>query len=223
MNSLGSPTNYGGTCFAENADQLPVGWAGLNEDLGFQKTDSVVLVNITGSSLMGNDFAPSSYRAFQGSGTGGIAARLGISGPPAPGKAYNWLAYLVPGIWANSTGPINIVMVPEMAQDLQKYGFATKDAVLQWLWSASFVSIGDYKKYGWYDFGTNGGRNIEPTSGQPYGSLPDTYMTPTAGSTPRANLIIVTGGAEEESLIFKGGGGGGGTTRGTPVLIDPWR
>ena len=43
MNAIGSPFNTGGTCFAENADALPPGWKGLNEEYGFKKDESVIL------------------------------------------------------------------------------------------------------------------------------------------------------------------------------------
>ncbi|MAE11575.1 MAG: hypothetical protein CL876_06665, partial [Dehalococcoidales bacterium] len=42
--SMGGYFNRGGMCIAENADGLPEGWKGLNEEHGFKKDESVALV-----------------------------------------------------------------------------------------------------------------------------------------------------------------------------------
>ena len=217
MNSMGSPFAHG-VCFAENPDGLPPGWLGLNEEAGYTKDQSVILVANTSKGIVGNMFAPSSYRALQGSGTGGMATRLGVSGPPPAGSAYNWLAYYR-GFYIDNPGPIEMIMVPEMAMDLWKYGFKTKQAAYEWLWNHSFTPMSQYKGYGWYDFYTTGGTKIEPTSGKPYGSLPDDYMVPCMGSVPFDNLIVIAGGAEEVALHLSDGS----PARYNIYLIDPWR
>jgi hypothetical protein len=226
MNSIGSPFNHG-SCFAENGPNLPPGWIGMNQDFGYQATDSVIGAFNTDQGVVGGNFAPSAYRALQGSGTGGMADRLGVSGPPPAGTRYNWLEYLVPGLWANNGGYVNILMVPEMAMDLVLAGFPTKASVSQWLYEQSFVPMSQLKKYGWYNFVYNGGAAIEPTSGKPYASLPDTYMVSTEGpaaTNGNRNLIIVVGGAEEvaEELMSQWSLKQPGIT-GTVVQIDPWK
>lgn len=217
MTSIGNPLNLGGTCFAENVEGLPEGWIGLNEDYGYKKDQSIAYVNIANmrGGITGAQFAPSSYRGLQGSGTGGMATRLGVEGKPGP---HNWLAYLVPGLWANNCTPINFIMIPELAQDLKNYGFGSKQAVKDWVWKSSFIPIKQYKTYGWYDFYTNSGNKIEPTSGKSYKSLPDDYMTPAVGDTPSNSIqIFVSGGAEEVCLQITG------LSLGTPYPIDPWK
>jgi hypothetical protein len=224
MNSQGSPFNHGAAMGEHPDADLPPGWVGLNVESGFKATDSVILcVNAsTRGGIHANQFSPSSYRGLQGAGDGGMSARLGVTGIPGP---HNWLQYLLPGIWANSFAPLNIFMVPEMAMDLYQCGFNSKMAVYQWIFNQSFVPISQFKQYGWYDFYTNGGTMKEPTSGIPYGQLPDSYMTPCAGTQPFDNLIVVVGGAEETAMeiltlstVRKGGQIGGGV-----YYIDPWR
>jgi len=98
MSSHGSPLNNGGVCFGENADGLPQGWRGMNEEAGFKKSDSVVMVASgigNHGGMLGHEFSPGGYRAFQKSGHGGIARKLDVKGTPGP---HNWLEYLFPGL-----------------------------------------------------------------------------------------------------------------------------
>jgi hypothetical protein len=226
MNSLGSPFNHG-ACFAENGPNLPAGWVGMNVDFGFQPTDSIVVVFNTMGGFSGCHFAPSSFRAFESMGQGGIATRLGVSGPPPAGTAYNWLEYFVPpwtsgyGLWELDMYGYSLLMVPEMAQDLVLAGFPTKASVSAWLYNKSFVPMSQYKKFGWYDFRTNGGMNIEPTSGKPYNTLPDSYMVACSGSTPNDNVIIVVGGAEEVAYFIPTHASARASS--SAWQIDPWR
>jgi hypothetical protein len=214
MGSQGSPINNGGTCFAENADGLPPGWEGLNEEFDFRKDESVVMVmtNI-GGGIQGSQFSPGGYRAFQKSGHGGIARRFDVKGKPGP---HNWLQYIVPNLWVTREGGFTFVMNPEMARHLYDYGFKSKEAVYDWLYEQSFISVGEYKKRSWPDYaGTNGWTGIEKTSGRPWRELSDDYMVPLV-SNPFENCVIVAGGDEEASVQF---GGGHGPT----FSIDAWR
>ncbi|MGI5858524.1 MAG: hypothetical protein ACOX8P_04275 [Tepidanaerobacteraceae bacterium] len=215
MNAIGNPINLGGACIAEAIDKLPDGWKGLNEEAGFGAEDSVVLCAYTPRGIIGNQFSPSSYRALQNNGTGGMAERLGVTGKPGP---HNWLRYLMPGIYANTFNSAHIFMTPRMAMDLYDYGFKTKEDVYKWWWENSFVPMSEYKKQGWYDFRTNGGENIETTSGKKYKDLPDEYMIPLSGERPMDNMIIVVGGEEEMSLQMLGD-----PMRSNIFHIDPWR
>jgi len=216
MGSIGSPFNMGGTCFAENVDGLPSGWEGLNEQLGFKKDESIVMVMITEGGFEGAQFSPGGYRAFQKSGHGGIARRLDVKGQPGP---HNWLEYLIPGIWANRDGPRTFIMVPEMAKHLYEYGFKSKDAVSEWIWEHTLTTVKEYKNYSWPDLTTNGWMGIEKTSGKPWKELPDDYMVPTAGDKPSDNCILVAGGEEEVCLEISGG------PRGFSLVhsVDAWR
>jgi hypothetical protein len=217
MNSIGSPFNSGGTCFAENADGLPSGWKGLNEEYGFKKDESMVLVMNSGGYIIGNQFSPGGYRAFQKSGHGGMARRLGVKGVPGP---HNWLEYLIPGIWAGREGGYTFIMVPEMAQHLYEIGFKSKDEVYQWLWEKSKEPLKDYRNRSWPDESTNGWLGIERTSGKRWKELPEDYMVPLVNE-PSDNCIIIGGGDEEVCQQIAGRRGQLGLA---PVFsIDAWR
>jgi hypothetical protein len=214
MGCMGSPLNNGGVCYAENADRLPEGWKGLNEELGFKKKESVVMVqkNI-GGGVVGSQFSPGGYRAFQKSGHGGLARRFDVKGKPGP---HNWLRYIIPSIFKTREGAWTIIMVPEMAQHLLEFGFKSKDEIYEWMWKESFEPLKNYRDRSWPDYQRNGWMGIEPTSGRPWKDLPDDYMVPVAGDDARLNCIIVAGGDEEASLQFTGG-------RDMAYSIDVWR
>jgi hypothetical protein len=218
MNAIGNPFNTGGTCFAENAEGLPPGWKGLNEEYGFKKNESVIMCMNGLFGIQGRQFSPGGYRAFQKSGHGGIARRLDVKGKPGP---HNWLEYIVPGLWANQEGGWTFLMVPEMARHLYEYGFKSKDEVYQWLWKKSFMPVKEYRNYSWVDLRTNGWMGIESTSGKPWKELPDDYMVPAAGDDPNHFLIIV-GGSEEE-VCLELGGRLSGTVVDPVFSIDAWR
>ena len=213
MGCHGSPLNNGGTCYAENADGLPPGWEGLNEELGFKKDESVVMVqeNI-GGGVQGSQFSPGGYRAFQKSGHGGIARRFDVKGKPGP---HNWLEYIVPDLWATREGGFTFIMVPEMARHLYDFGFKTKDEVYDWLYKQSFEPLKRYRNRSWPDRSNNGWMGIERTSGKYWKELSDDYMVPVIND-PSDNCIIIAGG-EEEACVQLGGG------RGTAYSIDVWR
>lgn len=213
MSSLGSPINNGGCCFGEKAAGLPPGWKGLNEEYGFKKDESVVMVMGFEGGFSGRQFSPGGYRALQKSGHGGIARRLGVKGVPGP---HNWLEYYTYSLWANREGAVTLVMVPEMARHLQEYGFKSKDEVYQWLWKKSFNTLAEYRNRSWVDLTTNGWLGIEPLSGKHWKELPDDYMLPFAGVDPGMNCIIVASSEEEVCINLEGG-------RGQAYSIDAWR
>lgn len=218
MNSIGSPFNTGGCCFAENPEGLPPDWKGLNEEHGFKKTESVAMVMNASMGIEGGQFSPGGYRALEKSGHGGMSRRLGVKGKPGP---HNWLEYLVPGLWANREGPRTFVMAPRMARSLHECGFESKEAVYEWLWKKAFVPMKEWMNYSWPDFSTNGGLDIEESSGKRYRDLPDDYMVPALGKKPFDNCIIIGGGPEEVCLQLAGRSSFGGSY---PVYsIDAWR
>ena len=195
MTSIGSPFE-GSRCCAENADALPPGWEGLNEENGYGKDESVVMViPHVNDGIRGVQFSPGGYRAFQKSGHGGMARKLGVKGIPGP---HNWLEYLIDEFWAGREGAKTIIMIPEMARHLYEYGFKSKDEVYEWLYEKSFIPLGKYRHFSWVDLSTNGWMGIEPRSGKPWKELPDDYMVPAAES-PYAFCIVVGGGDEELS------------------------
>jgi len=213
MSSLGSPLNNGGTCFAERASGLPEGWKGLNEEFGFKKNESVVMVMGFEGGLAGRQFSPGGYRALQKSGHGGIARRLNVKGIPGP---HNWLEYYVPSLWAGREGAVTLVMVPEMAKHLHDSGFKTKQEAYEWLWKASFKPVAEYKNRSWPDMTSNGWMGIEPTSGKHWKELSEDFMIPFAGNNPNMSCIVVASAEEEICLNLEGG-------RGTAYSVDAWR
>jgi hypothetical protein len=195
MTTIGSPFE-GSRCCAENADALPPGWKGLNEESGYKKDESVVMViPHVNDGIRGVQFSPGGYRAFQKSGHGGIARKLGMKGIPGP---HNWLEYIVPEFWAGREGAKTIIMVPELARHLYDFGFKTKEAVYEWLWKQSFMPLGRYRNFSWVDLSTNGWLGIERISGKHWKELSDDYLVP-AAEGPHAFCIVVGGGDEEVS------------------------
>ncbi len=184
-------------CIPEDLDALPPGWKGLNEEYDFRKDESIVYTMNLGrggtTNIHRTEFSPGGYRAFQKSGHGGIARRLGVKGVPGP---KNFLGYMVPGIWANREGGITFLLLPQMAQHLYECGFKSKDEVYEWIYQASFVTMKEYRTHSWPDVQTNSWLGIEPKSGKPYKELADDYKVPMVRD-PYENCIIVTGGGEE--------------------------
>jgi hypothetical protein len=199
---------------AENADALPPGWEGLNEECGFEKDQSVLVQASTpGGGRV--QFSPGGYRALQKSGHGGIARRLGVKGQPGP---HNWLEYITPGLWASAEGGISLFIFPEMAQQLYEAGMKSKDDIYEFLYKKSFMTVADYRLHSWPDMRTNAWLGIERTSGKHWKELSDDYMVP-AMNDPFDNCVIVTGNGEESFMM------GGGRTGGTDAAfsIDYWR
>ncbi len=212
MASQGTSINRGGTCFAEDVNGLPIGWSGLNEEHGYKKDESIVMV-MSASAIRGQGFPPGTHRAFQKSGHGGMARGLGVKGIPGP---HNWLAYLLPIITPYAETGRTFLMIPELAHRLYEYGFKDKQDVYEWFWKATFEPVKDFRMRSGPDLTTNGWMGIEKTSGKHWKELPDDYIVPTKGDEPFANCIIVGGGEEEHCEIIDGG-------RGTVYSIDAWR
>ncbi|MEK7353820.1 MAG: hypothetical protein AABZ77_04865 [Chloroflexota bacterium] len=210
MASLNSPFARAGTCFAENADGLPPGWKGLNEEFGYSKGESVVMIMNAGG-IQHQGFRPGGYRALQKSGHGGMARRLGVKGVPGP---HNWLEYILPGLFSQREHGWTFVMIPEMAQHLYQYGFKSKDEVYEWLYKQSFESVEKFKLRSGPDVETNGWMGIEKTSGKHWKELPDDYRVPVIDD-PNESCIIVAGGEEEVSQQMGG--------RGQAYKVDAWR
>jgi len=207
---------YGGgisNVFPENDDALPPGWSTLREEYDFKKEDSIIVP--AGAGGGGTHFSPGGYRAFQKSGHGGIARRLGVKGVPGP---KNWLEYEVPGWWKAGEGGISVIMLPQMAMHLYEAGFKTKDDIYEWIYKKSFMTVREYRTHSWPDMRTNAWKAVERTSGKHWLELDEDYMVP-ACEDPFSNLVIVTGAGEEMALI------GGGRMAGMEAAwhIDPWR
>ncbi len=202
----------------ENLEALPPGWKGLNEEYDFKKNESCVVVFQLGTGgnidIHRTTFSPGGYRAFQKSGHGGVARRLGVKGVPGP---KNWIPYILPEFWAGREGGVTLLMQPQMALHLYMAGFKSKDEVYEWIQKNSYVTMKEYRTHSWVDVNTASWTGIEPTSGKPWKELPDDYMVPMVRD-PYENCIIVTGGGEEYAQWI-GGRGGMRSVYG----IDVWR
>ena len=200
VNNCGVFGNGLSNVFPENAEALPPGWAGLNEECDFDKKDSV-LVKI-GSNTAGTQSAawmPGQYREFQKSGHSGIARRLGVKGKPGP---HNFLEY-IRGFWVDGEGGFTFLMLPELANHLYEYGFKSKEDVYEYIYKRSFMPLKEYRLHSVPDVWTNAWRGIEPTSGKHWLELPEDYMVP-ACPNPWANCIIVMGAGEEQLHWMRG-------------------
>jgi hypothetical protein len=197
-------------CFPENAEALPPGWKGLNEECGFEKNESV-LVRMGSAGGQGGSWMPGQYREFQKSGHSGIARRLGVKGIPGP---HNILDY-IRGFWVDGEGGFTFFMLPEIANHMYEYGFKSKDAIYEYMYKKSFMPLKEYRLHSVPDVWTNAWKGIERTSGKHWMELPEDYMVP-ACPDPKANCVIVMGAGEEQLHWTRG------SSR-DAYSIDAWR
>jgi hypothetical protein len=160
-------------------------------------------------------FSPRGYRAFQKSGHGGLARRLGVKGVPGP---KNWLGYIIPEFWQGNSGGMTFLMLPEMAQHLYEAGFKSKEEVYEWLQKNSYITMKEYRTQSWADVQTASWTGIEPSSGKPWKELPDDYKVPMI-QDPWETCIIVCGFGEESTHWVAGRGTGTDAV----YSIDNWR
>jgi hypothetical protein len=165
---------------------------------------------------------PGGYRAFQKTGHGAIARALDVKGIPGP---HNLLEYLIPGFGKGGEGSHTYLMLPELAYDLYRCGFKSKEEVYEWIWKRSVIPLKDYRNQSPADIATAGWMGVERTSGKHWRELPDDFMVHVGGENPWSNCIIVSGGGEEALMWFAGRGasgmfGGGGDNA---YGIDVWR
>jgi len=190
------------------------GWKGLNEELGFDKDESIIMPTMPGSWGLGQQNMPGVYRSLQRTGHGAIARFLDVKGIPGP---HNYLEYLTKDVWATMEGGFTLVMPPQIAQDMYDYGFKTKDSIYEWIWKRSFEPVKQYRMRGAPDFTTNGWLAIEKTSGKPWKELPDDYMVPAGGDNLFDSYNILLCNMEETACARFGGG------HGQAFSIDAWR
>ena len=224
--NIGHLFNRADLCYAEDNEALPTGWVGMNEDVGFAKTESAIALTQSNSVLL-TTFAPSSFRGLN-SGTGGIANKLGLVGKPG---IYNFVEYLMQwsimpdlgpgdkkGVYAGVVGPqgpLTFTMHPDMAASLQKFGFKSKMDFYNWVYDRTQMAMSDFKKNGYYDVITKNGTAIEKSSGKAYSSLAADYKVHIYGEAAEQMLIVSIYPGDETCEIWTGG-------RGTPVCIDNW-
>jgi hypothetical protein len=200
-------------CFAEDVDGLPGTWEGFNEESSYAKTQSV-LGKLSGNWSMVQQFAPSSFRGLIADGYGGMARRMGVEGKPGP---HNFLEYVIPLIIPTSTGGHTWIMHLNMAKSLYDYGFKKKADVYKWMFDTYWITQGENENYGWYDFQTAAGQNVESTSGKKLIDLPDSYKLHALGTSLTSNVIFVSASFADELCYTISGG------RPTASPIDIWK
>jgi hypothetical protein len=210
--SAGSPIRV---CFAEDVNGLPPTWEGFNEEGGYKKTESVLGKSDASSWVRQWGFLPSAFRGLVGEGFGGMARQLGVEGIPGP---HNFLESIVPYINPGK-GPSGITMYMHlnMAISLYDYGFKKKADVYKWMYDTFLITKGELYNLGWWEHSTDGGRTIEPTSGKPWGTLPDDYKIHSFGNSPMDNCIMVANSFADETCYVTW------SSRPSAYPIDPWR
>ncbi|MFC2014607.1 hypothetical protein ACFLUP_01280 [Chloroflexota bacterium] len=212
--TIGSPIMNGGFVLAEYMEGLPEGWKGLNEELGYKKDESIIMLVRPGAWGLGQEHMPGVYRSLQRTGHGAIARYLDVKGIRGP---HNYLEFLTKDIWACREDGFTLAMPPQIAQDMYDYGFKTKQDIYEWIWKRSFEPLGEYRMRGRPDEHTNGWMGIEKTSGKRWKELSDDYMVPAGGSDPFASYNIIVFNMEETQTARFGGG------HGQSFSIDAWR
>jgi hypothetical protein len=171
-----------------------------------------VTAEFSGTAEWGNK--PSSFRALVSSGAGGMAVRLGVEGIPGP---HNFLEYIAPLVYPHSIEfPYTFVMHPNMAKSLYDYGFKKKKDVYQWLYDTYYVTIGEYKGYGDWDFLTAAGTRLIPGTNMMYKDAPNDYKLHAFGiSGPNSRIVVSIGFADEICWVF--------SSAPTLLPIDVWK
>ncbi len=219
--------------FAEDMDGLPTGWEGFNEESSYYDPGTKAMVKFTKKdsvvgrcgyrwSLVCNMHSPGSTReVMAGTGLGGFAryvqAQHGI--PEGTPGVLNWMEGFIPSmiLAVARPGGRTFIFHPNMAQSLYELGYKNKAAVYKWMWDTYTLDAGYYRNTGWWDFVTDSGNNIEPTSGKKFNELPYDYKLKALGNSPSENCCIVTnGGADEVCYIWEGG-------RPSSYPVDAWR
>jgi len=212
--NLGNPTNRTGVAIGEDADSLPPGWNPDNVEANRTPSQSIVKVYANVFSSGGwvvSNWAPQAFTDLN-QGKGPIARYLGVEGKP--GK-YNILDFLVPqfiGAQAAQSGMAGWILSPDIAQSLYDYGFKKKSDIGAYLNNVVTVTNGEYKKFGWWDFNTNGGTSSISGTGLTYNTAPDSYLLHRMTSAS----IIVSNSVSQGVMIFYG-------SSASTKDIDPWR
>jgi len=163
---------------------------------------------------------PGYYRALN-QGQMGLARYLGVEGTPG---YYNWMEVILPIIVRAMPAPNGTFFILHMnlAELLNDYGFKSKTDVYKWMWEKYFVTVHDYWNSGLFDFPTDGGRSIEPTSKKSYNDLlksdPNYKLHVFGGGDAMQNCIVVADSFADEHWYWSIFGG-----RPSAYPIDPWR
>jgi len=217
-------------CFPEDADGLPQGWVGLNEESTYYDSTAKKNVNYTakdsvigklGAQWFGMNWStyPGYFRTMN-TGQMGIARMLGVAGKPGN---YNWMEYVLPRYIQAQTGVggITFLLHSNLAQLMYQAGFKTKDSIYKWMWDNYFITVTQHYNTGLWEFPYDDGRAIEPTSGKSWNDLlktdPNYKLHALGGSNYKSNCVIIGDSFADEHYYLLPSGRPGVTS------IDKWR
>jgi len=217
-------------CFPEDADGLPPGWLGLNEEstyydstakatVNYKKTDSVI--GKLGAQWFGMNWAtyPGYFRTLN-TGQMGIARMLGVEGKP--GK-YNWMEYVIPKFIQATyqVGNVTFLLHYNLATMMYDAGFKTKDSIYKWLYDNYTITVTQHYNTGLWEFPYDNGRAIEATSGKTWNEIlktdPNYKLHPCGGSNYKNNCVIIGDSFADEHYYLLPSGRPGVTS------IDYWK
>ncbi len=220
-------------CFAEDLDAsvFSEGWVGFNQEnshldasgksVKYTAQESVLAKGSGWGMVTGLFSFPGYYRSLN-MGQMGLARFLGVEGTPG---YYNWLEVVCPIIVRAMPRPASqcFILHMNLAQLLYDYGFKTKTDVYKWLYDNWTIDVQTYYKTGLFDFETNGGNSVEPTTGKTWNELiktnSDLKIHVFGGAQgASANCILVGDSFGDEHWYYNVFGGKPGATP-----IDPWR
>ncbi|TAJ94183.1 MAG: hypothetical protein EPO31_08415 [Gammaproteobacteria bacterium] len=190
MGSQGNNFNYNNLTFGENEEQLPEGWKPLHVQKGYEPGDSVVSV-------------------FNGWGITHADQSFGKDFHP---QIPRWLQFISP--WS----PAILLLDPSIIKQLKdSEGFASKEQLIDWIYSNTKVKAGDY----WENYYSvqNFTRPSAEKGVEPYASwlkLPKDAEIPQFSRPERITVISVGG---ETNLFWQAGDFGYLSS----ASVDDWR
>jgi len=217
-------------CFPEDADGLPPGWEGFNEESTYYDYDSGETLNYTKEdSVIGKFWAqwfglnwatyPGYFRTLN-TGQMGIARMLGVEGTPGH---YNWMEYVLPKyIQANpAVSGITFILHENLATMMYEAGFKTKESIYKWMWDNYFITVEQHYNTGLWEFPYDNGKAIEATSGLSWNELletdPNYKLHALGGSNYMSNCVLIGDSFADEHYYLLPSG------RPSTTSIDYWR
>jgi hypothetical protein len=200
MGTLGNNYNYTNAVFGEYEEQLPTGWKPYAQQAGYKATDNILTVFGGWSFLNYGAYCSEPYHTTMRRMVNGLVEYSGTGGHFTPDVSIHQ--------------PVSIIIDPTAAKVLQQTeGYATKEALADWLYKNCFFTMWDY----WQALPTN--LKKAQAGEQPYADLlkkGDGDLSPEPIMT-KAPAIVVTGGGTNPYWTMTDGGPS------RSVNIDTWK
>lgn len=178
LGSQGNNLNYNNICFAEREESLPSGWEPLHVQKGYKPEESVVST-LTGWSMLDYGGFAMPHHKF-------IRRML---------TSFNYSG-------AGSAGQATLLLDPITAKDLRDdEGFATKEALSEWLQKNSLVPASRY----WVRRGDELKKAKEGI--EPYATwlkYPEDSFIPVSNYNPQRPIEIIVVGGETNAFLMAG-------------------